>query len=255
MPRLPVISVVVALYLAGLLIGFGTSGGGAFMAIGAVLVCAMASHGRRVAIFGVFLVVGVVTARSAGREEAPCSGQALGDTLVVVLDADASPGIFVRGHGPSCDGNVSLFVAAGRAPAGSSVRVTGEVFPSSDGVVIRDASLRLVSDPPLFARLRARAGTNIDRAFGRDAPLVRALLIAAQAGVVARGEESLRGRWVSAHPRHRGSPHRDHRHRRGACLGDVGCSRAVHEAGCWPSWSSSCTSPCSAPRQRRSVPR
>ena len=96
------------------------------------------------------------------------------------LDDPASPGAFVRARiaGPSCASWGWIAVAYGAAPAGAWVSVSGRLVPAPRGVMVQGARLSDASRGALLPRLRAHAGAAIDRSFGGDAPLVRALLIA-----------------------------------------------------------------------------
>lgn len=96
------------------------------------------------------------------------------------LDEPASPGAFVRARlaGSDCASWGWIAVAHGAAPAGAWVSVSGRLVPAPRGVMVQGARLSGATAGTLLPHLRARAGAAIDRAFGGDAPLARALLIA-----------------------------------------------------------------------------
>jgi len=94
-----------------------------------------------------------------------------------VVAAEATPGAFVSGvH--DCGVRVSAAVRRGRAAAGARIVAAGAVTQARSGVVVADADIRVVSSPSLLPRWRSAVGRGIDRHFGENAPLVRALLIA-----------------------------------------------------------------------------
>jgi competence protein ComEC len=103
----------------------------------------------------------------------------------VVLADDAAPGSFVRAVGAGrCAVPYALAVRRGEAPAGAHVRVTrGEASDGPRGLLVREAAITVERGPGPLARWRSRVGRTLDRRFGADAPIVRALLIADTRGL------------------------------------------------------------------------
>ena len=104
----------------------------------------------------------------------------------VRLRADVMPGAFVRaeGVGARCRLPVWLAVRGGRAPAGSVVAVSGAEPSAGEGsLLLRDARVALVRGPGPLDRWRNATARALDRRFGPDAPMVRALLIADTRGL------------------------------------------------------------------------
>ncbi len=115
----------------------------------------------------------------------------------VRLLADAAPGSFVRGV--ISDGNCRLFVALavrnGNSEAGSLVRVRGAELTEGDrGPLLRDGTITRISEANALDRWRSRVAARLDRLFGADGPMVRALLIADTRGL----DPALRDRYADA---------------------------------------------------------
>jgi competence protein ComEC len=188
-PRVPIISFVVAGYLAGLIVGFrwpdaGSGIAAAILVAAAIYGIASSSRDTRVVAAPVFLASGVLIAAAAEGEAIRCAAEFrhasanVVDTVRAVVESAASPGAFVRTHSIGCGVPVSLFVRAGEAKAGATAIVVGDALRAQRGIVVRDAIVRATGQPPLLARWRNAAGANIDRIFGSDAAIARALLVA-----------------------------------------------------------------------------
>lgn len=142
------------------------------------LVGAMAARRADVGVLALAVLAGALAANGARRDDERCRGDVTHSTSVsVVLDAPAQPGAFVGGR-VACGAVVALAVRSGQAPAGATVAARGDPAVTRRGVLLQQASIRLERPPGALARLRTSAGIAIDRAFGADAPLARALLIA-----------------------------------------------------------------------------
>lgn len=115
----------------------------------------------------------------------------------VRLLADAAPGSFVRGV--ISDGQCRLFVALsvrqGASEAGSVVRVRGAELTEGDrGPLLRDGTITRLRGAGVLDRWRSRVAARLDRLFGADGPMVRALLIADTRGL----DPALRDRYADA---------------------------------------------------------
>jgi len=176
---MPLVAYSLGAYLAGLLAGFqGSLILIVAAAVGATTVGAL--RGRTVAAtFGALAFAGVIVAREEAREEEACARDAARrPALTVVLEHDIDEGGFGRGRIVPCGGPVSISNDHGHAVAGTVVIARGDVVSTTRGLLIQHAELQVVRGPSLLARWRNSAGAGIDRTFGSDAPLVRALLIA-----------------------------------------------------------------------------
>jgi len=176
---MPIVAFALAAYLAGLLAGFTDSlpVGVSVVAVAAVI---GGSKARGLSLaFAAVALAGVVAARDASRGDAACEHDANGGMAVAVVVQDTvSPGAFVRGRLAPCGGWAALAVERGTAPAGATVIASGEIVRTSHGVQVQHAAVVPQHGPGLLTRWRAAAGRAIDRTFGNDAPIVKALLIA-----------------------------------------------------------------------------
>lgn len=139
------------------------------------------ARARGYALCALLVVAGAFMGQGARRGFDRCAAMLAAATrLEATLESDAEPGALVRARVrlPGCSGAATLFVAEGSAPAGAAVAVRGRVSRAERGVLVRDATLRELPTGLTLATLRARVGHRIDRLFGPDAPLVRALVIA-----------------------------------------------------------------------------
>ncbi len=176
---MPLVALALAAYLAGLLSGFSAS-----ISVCGVAVAAAAIAGARrgppiAAALGGLALAGAVIAHAATSADARClSVAAHQSAITVVLDDSVGPGVFGRGRIAGCVALASLSVQQGGAPAGATVLARGEMVASQRGVLVQHAVVTVVRAPPVLPRMRSAAGRAIDRTYGGDAPLVRALLIA-----------------------------------------------------------------------------
>jgi len=179
---MPLVSLALAVYLAGLYAGFADS----FLFVGAAVVAsaALGAHrGRAVGLaFAALTATGVVAARETKRAEESCARDSVRrQPLVVVVEDSASPGAFLRGRLEHCTASVGIAVGSGSATPGSVVSIRGDIQQTSRGVLVQDASVSVVRGPSALRRARSSAGRAIDAVFRGDAALVRALLIADRA--------------------------------------------------------------------------
>lgn len=149
-------------------------------------------------VFASALELGALTAR----DDAACLARARrGGPWEAELMAHAAPGAFVRAElralpasGP-CHASLALAVSRGEAPAGALVRIDrAEPSDGERGLLLREAHLRVLAPPNALERWRAHVAATLDRRFGPDAPMVRALLIADTRGL----DPDLRDRYADA---------------------------------------------------------
>lgn len=115
----------------------------------------------------------------------------------VQLLGDAAAGAFVaaRLHSEGCALRIAVAVREGEAAAGSVVTVTrAEAVVGERGLLLRDGRVTLRRGPWWLARWRNHVAAGIDRRFGTDAGLARALLIADTRGL----SPELRERYTDA---------------------------------------------------------
>ncbi|GAC1516791.1 MAG: hypothetical protein NVS1B4_13970 [Gemmatimonadaceae bacterium] len=205
---MPIVTVVVAAYVAGLVFGFGVvpESGQMLRWVDAHLALLLSAAATGVSIAGLggkrlprgrivgsiaaaVTFAGVVVARTRVAGDAACARRAAAaHSWRVVLDDSARPGEST--HGTVVDGGcrvrLAMVVARGEGEGGDVVLAFGaaERGPNAS-VVVREARLLPDGGTVATVRLRARAGRSIDALFGGDAPLVRALVIADQRAIPA----------------------------------------------------------------------
>jgi competence protein ComEC len=178
---MPLITLAVAAYVAGLLTGFANL---ALPALAVAILAAVAGLVRRDArtagLAGI-LGAGVLMALASDAERSHCRARALAErSWSAVVEGAAAPGAYVPASVSlgGCTVRAALAVERGEAPAGARVRVTGTATPSTRGITIQRAHLVGREHGSWLIALRAAVGERIDTIFAGDAPLVRALLIA-----------------------------------------------------------------------------
>lgn len=194
---MPLITLAVGAYAAGLLCGF--EGLLALALIGAALglaVAAVARDARLAGLAGV-LAAGALVAAASDAERGHCTARVLATRAwSAVLDETASPGAFVPATVTmdGCEVRAAVAVERGSAPAGARVWVRGDAIASRRGVTLQHARVARRGPGSTLLALRARVGEQIDTVFRGDAPLVRALLIADTRSL----DHALRDRFAAA---------------------------------------------------------
>lgn len=194
---MPLIAFAVLSYALGL--AAGLAGALVLAALAACLLLLAALHRREGSLAALALlgVAGLLVGRASERSDHACASRALAASRVIAeLQQDAAPGEFViaRQAGEGCSASVAIAVRRGRAPAGSRVSVHGHATMGARGLAIFDAEIERLAAPGMLARLRSAAGRTIDDAFGTDAPLAKALLIADTRGL----SPEIRDRYAAA---------------------------------------------------------
>ncbi|MCC6928583.1 MAG: DNA internalization-related competence protein ComEC/Rec2 [Gemmatimonadaceae bacterium] len=168
-------------YAAGLLLGFG----GVVVAGAVVGACAgLAALARRAwvhAVAALALVGGVAVGAQSRRADAACARDVRQHgRATILLRSDLAPGRAGRGivQRDGCAVRVRVRVRRGGAAAGSAIDVDGTFAQRGDVLDVVDGNVQLLRPPGALARWRAWTASRIDRLYGRDAPLARALLLA-----------------------------------------------------------------------------
>jgi competence protein ComEC len=101
------------------------------------------------------------------------------------LEDAAAPGAYVRATLTvgGCVARARISVDRGTAPAGARVRLAGDPMPGAGPLLVRRAHILAEGRGPILTRWRAAARSAVDRTFGEDAPLARALLVADTRGI------------------------------------------------------------------------
>ena len=129
----------------------------------------------------------LVAMAEAAHDRACAATLAGGRRWELRLERAASEGDVARGwlSANGCRRRATVFVEEGRGVPGEVLELTGRAESGDRAILVRDARLRPIGGDGALPRTRARTGTRIDRIFGGDAPLVRALVIADMGGIAA----------------------------------------------------------------------
>ncbi|MGZ8412939.1 MAG: DNA internalization-related competence protein ComEC/Rec2 [Gemmatirosa sp.] len=183
---MPLITAAFLSLCAGLLAGFAGLAWGGVVVAGAGVLLAWRRRDARAAALALVALGAALAALDTRRRDAACHADAAGRThWRIALEESAAPRSVTRGEvlDLACPLRVSLVVLAGRAAAGDVVLARGDASVTGDRVLLRDAVLVPTGAGAILPALRARAGALIDRRFGRDSALVRALVIADARGI------------------------------------------------------------------------
>ncbi len=177
---MPLVVYLVIAYVVGLYAGFASAWVLRVVLAGVVVALGLSRGRWALAAMIVVALAGASVAWSSARDDARCARDALARQPVRLLLADSvSPGSYSRAALADCAAAAAaVSVEHGIASAGATVDARGDVTATQHGFVVQHASLTVVRSAPLVARLRAAAGARVDATFGRDAPLVRALILA-----------------------------------------------------------------------------
>ena len=183
---MPLITLAVLLYAAGLVAGFlGVPAFAIILGVVYAAIFALKRIGTQVALGALFAAGASVALRSSAHD-ARCRADAPHRAhWSAELEDAAAPGAYVHAQvrWPGCAMPASLSVERGRAAAGARVVLEGSVFVTARGLKVAHARISPdgARDPLLVSR--AGIGARIDTLFRGDAPLVRALLIADERAV------------------------------------------------------------------------
>ena len=185
---MPLIAAAFIAHAAGLLLGFGGFVLAGLLVAGGAAAVAAVRRDARVAALAMLGAAGVLRAASAVRADEQCARRAISlnpeadmtvvYTAVIEADARARTRVPATIEDGGCQVRASLLVERGDAVAGSRVAVRGQAAHAGALVVVQRATVAVLEPPGLARRVRERAGHAIDRTFGTDAALARALVIA-----------------------------------------------------------------------------
>lgn len=188
---MPLVAWSVLTYAAALIAAFGASSAVRVALAGAALGIALVLtiRGRRVpATVGAVAAGAVLIATASEMVEAQC-GESLAraTTWEADFEADATPGELARAtvHGAGCTTRATLLVTRGSAHGGERAQVRGRASAGLRGLFVGDAVVSNAHRASMTLTIRAAAGRRIDRIFGDDAPMVRALVIADMSAIPA----------------------------------------------------------------------
>lgn len=194
---MPLVTAGLACYVAGLVAGFA----GLLLpalALGiAGLVQSLLARSTSVAGLATAAAAGALIGAATADADLQCRQTSVASrSWSAVLEDTAAPGAFVpaRVRAGRCDVRASIAIERGTAPAGTAVRVRGEAVPSRRGLRIQHASIAGRAAGSRLIAWRDAVGRRIDRIFGADAPMVRALVIADSRSL----DPALRDRFAAA---------------------------------------------------------
>ena len=171
-------------YAGGLLAGFlFAEREGTLVAALAAALAVGATRARRGPIGAVAALGagGVLVAMADAAHERSCAVTlAAGLRWELRVERAVAEGDVARGWitAMGCRRRATVFVEQGDGAPGEVLELTGRAEPGGRAMLVRGARLRSLGRDGVLSRLRARTGARIDRVFGGDAPLVRALVIA-----------------------------------------------------------------------------
>jgi competence protein ComEC len=179
---MPLIARAAACWALGLAIGLLASPRWALVGVAAALLLAVLSVRRRNmrAALAVIAAAGILLASADVARSTRCA-RILGDAQEwrVELASAARPGGMAHGTfaASGCTSGGTMLVQRGAGDAGMRVRVRGSGSADERGVFVRSARVTDAQGARSLAALRARSAARVDRVFGTDAPVVRALVI------------------------------------------------------------------------------
>lgn len=179
---MPLVALVAAAYAAGLALGLRLETRWALSSAGIALLVAALLARRRVAWSGMAAILAsgiLVAVADVGRAARCAATLTRAHEWAAVLETSASQGGLARATltAGSCSSPATMLVSAGSAAAGMSASVRGIASADPRGLFVRSARIRDARPHPSLAAVRARAGLRVDRIFGEDAPMVRALVL------------------------------------------------------------------------------
>ena len=197
---MPLVAAAFVAHAAGLLLGFGGFLLSGLFAAAAAAAVAAVRRDARLAALALLVAAGVLRATAAARADEECARRAIAlnpeasmtvvYSAVIEADARARTRVPATIEDGGCRVRASLLVDRGDAVAGSRVAVRGQAAHDGALIIVQHATIAVLEPPGLARRVRERAGRAIDRTFGSDAALARALVIAdtrtLDAGIRAR---------------------------------------------------------------------
>ena len=188
---MPLVAWSALAYAAGLFAGFVLADRQAALAILVLTGVALgALRARRAWINAVAAIAagGVLVAVAETARERSCAAPLGGRrSWTLRIERPADEGDVARGvlSAAGCERRATVFVASGHGAPGELLELSGRATVQDRGVLVQDGRLRSIGTDGVLPRARARAGARIDRLFGDDAPIVRALVIADMAAIDA----------------------------------------------------------------------
>jgi competence protein ComEC len=181
---MPLVAWSAIAYAGGLLAGAVLADHDAIAAAGLLIAAALVAQwkGHRWAAAALIIAAGatLVALADARHERACASMLASRRRWELRVDAHVAAGDVARGtlSADGCTRRATVLVADGRGAPGEVLLATGQPSVDTRSVLVQNGRIAPLRADGMLARLRARTGARIDRLFGGDAPMVRALVIA-----------------------------------------------------------------------------
>ena len=197
---MPLVAWTAIAYASGLLAGFALAERSALAVAGLVIVAALVAsrQGHRWVAAALVVAAGaILIALADANHERACAGVlAARRRWELRVDAPAAAGGVARGMlgAEGCTRRATVLVAEGAGAPGEVLLVTGQPSVDERSVLVQNGRLSFLRADDVLARMRARTGDRIDRLFGDDAPMVRALVIADMGAI----ETEQRNRYANA---------------------------------------------------------
>ena len=182
-PTMPLVAWAALAYALGLAVALSAPLAAALVTTAAALaVAALAGTRRTTAVAAIATLAsgGVLVGLAELRMESRCAARLTSAReWRATFDATVHPGAVAHASlsASGCRSRATLLVVAGSAHAGDDATVRGNGSVDPRGLFVRDAQLRNAGRHWSLAAIRARAGLRVDRLFGADAPVVRALVL------------------------------------------------------------------------------
>ncbi|HEX5972587.1 MAG TPA: DNA internalization-related competence protein ComEC/Rec2 [Gemmatimonadaceae bacterium] len=180
---MPLVARAAAGYAIGLAVGLTCRAGVMMSAVAAALLLALIASRRQrspLAALAAVTAAGILVGAADLRQQSACAARLVAAReWHAEFEAPAQAGGVGRARlsTEGCASHATLLVSSGQAGAGNVAMVRGIASADPRGLFVRSARIRDARRRPSLASLRARAGERIDRIFGSDAPVVRALVI------------------------------------------------------------------------------
>jgi competence protein ComEC len=184
---MPLVAIALLAYGAGLLSGLGGALGAAALLSALAMLGGAICRSASLASIALLIAAGAAVGRAVERHDHGCAITIAGQrewTIEPVLAIAPGESGDVIVHGGRCHVHAWASIIAGEAQAGQRVSARGIARLGARGLALGTVRLSRATPAgdgrsrPLLATWRASATRTVDQAFGSDAPLARALLVA-----------------------------------------------------------------------------
>ena len=188
---MPIVAWCALAYAGGLLAGFVLPEHDALLAASVVAALAIAAlYLHRGWTGGVVAIAagGLLVATADAAHDRACARALVArHQWELAVEQSVADGDMARGtiSALGCRRRATVFVESGSGAPGELLLLAGRAENGEGAIVVQDGRLHSLGAGSTLPRLRATTGARIDRIFGTDAPLVRALVIADMSAIDA----------------------------------------------------------------------